>query len=196
MKEWSNCKICLFIEQILIGIRCLAYRTIYIFPTGGGIFFPLQVQELKSKRIKTSAYQVTKEWRAGTVRSIYFEVNILWSSLLLEKSVHFKSHCPSDGALEFDCRILWKALFGMWLTWQTRQRHKFSKKSSLRVDKFLFFPFSEREGWVKAHEITAGEWCSWAEDLCWGDSTLSSKHWQTETLKEEHLFIYFSFSYK
>lgn len=76
-------------------------------------FLPLQVQELKSKRIKTSAYQVTKEWRAGTVQSIYFEVNILWSSLLLEKSVHFKSHCPSDGALEFDCRILWKALFGM-----------------------------------------------------------------------------------
>lgn len=64
------------------------------------------------------------------------------------------------------------------------------------MDKFLFFPFSEREGWVKAHEITAGERYSWAEGLCWGDSTLSSKHWQTETLKEEHLFIYFSFSYK
>lgn len=64
------------------------------------------------------------------------------------------------------------------------------------MDEFLFFPFSEREGWVKAHEITAGERYSWAEGLCWGDSTLSSKHWQTETLKEEHLFIYFSFSYK
>lgn len=66
--------------------------------------------ELKSKRVNTSLYQVPKEWRAGTVRSTRFEVNVLWSSLLLEKPVHFKRHCPSDGALEFDCRILWKGV--------------------------------------------------------------------------------------